>query len=146
MRHSLRLSVAIAACLLGFVEPHSSRSPAVASELSYTCEVLHAYSLNDDGSLGPSGFESSLKGSRFTVSRLDGQILGEGLPTLLAQRTEVLSPGDQSNSFRAIAYFDSGSAGRDVQVTYVAEYRAGRAKPFVASSMGGAGIISGICD
>ena len=68
------------------------------------------------------------------------------LPTLNADKTEVLSHGSTANSFRAIAYFNVGAAGPLVQTIDVKEYLEGREKPFVSFSMGGAGIVTGTCE
>lgn len=122
------------------------RLVAFANEVSYTCTVLNTYELENDGSLRRSGFDGDFRGERFTVSRANGQITGSVVPTLLAQDTDVLSYGDSSNSFRTIASFASAASGRDIQVLYVQEFVPGKNKPFVVSSMGGAGIVTGTCE
>ena len=113
----------------------------LAGERAYTCEVLHVYKLSDDGSLVTSGFEKQMKGSGFSVSRITGEIIGEVIPTEMAKgSTGITNKGSERNSFKAWADF-----GNQLQLTEVQEFRRGRNKPFVSSSMGGAGIVTGIC-
>ncbi|PIS37311.1 MAG: hypothetical protein COT35_06675 [Nitrospirae bacterium CG08_land_8_20_14_0_20_52_24] len=111
-----------------------------ASDLSYTCEVIHVFSLTSDASLEFSAWEKDFKGSSFTVSRTDGKITGQVLPTLLAKSTRIINKGSKENSFKAVADF-----GDQYQVIEIQEFRKGEVKPFVASSMGGAGIVTGLC-
>lgn len=113
---------------------------AMAGELSYTCEVTHIYKLSNDGSLAISPFEKQMKGSSFSVSRASGEIVGEVIPTLRAKSTKVVNPGSGKNSFKAVADF-----GNQFQIIEVQEFRKGNLKPFVSSSMGGAGIVTGSC-
>lgn len=111
-----------------------------AAPTAYTCEVMHVYALADDASLKPSGFEKTMKGGSFTVSRITGQIVGEVVPTLMALSTRVVNAGSSENSFKAIADFEG-----QAQVLEVQEFKQGAKKPFVAFSMGGAGIVTGEC-
>ena len=113
---------------------------AMAGELAYTCEVKHVYGLSNDGSLSISGFEKQMRGSSFSVSRLSGEIIGEVIPTLKAKSTSVVNKGSARNSFKAIADF-----GNQFQILEVKEYLKKPVKPFVSSSMGGAGIVTGLC-
>ncbi len=112
----------------------------MAGELAYTCEVMHIYGLSNDGSLSISGFENQMRGSSFSVSRLSGEIIGEVIPTLNAKSTSVVNKGSARNSFKAIADF-----GNQFQILEVKEYLKQPVKPFVSSSMGGAGIVTGLC-
>ena len=113
---------------------------AMASELAYTCEVSHIYGLTNEGSLGISNFEKQMKGSSFSVSRLSGEIIGEVIPTLKAKSTRVVNKGSANYSFKAVADF-----GNQLQILEVKEFLRGPVKPFIASSMGGAGIVTGLC-
>ena len=81
-----------------------------------------------------------MEGARFAVSRLDGKILGEVLASPSAESTRVVNRGSRSSSFKAIA-----DLGNRFQSLEVQEFRDGERKPFVALSMGGAGIVSGVC-
>ena len=110
------------------------------SELAYVCTVEHVYKLSDYGSLIASESDEEMQGTRFAISRLDGKILGEVLATPLAESTRVVNRGSPSNSFTAVADF-----GDQFQILEVQEFREGERKPFVASSTGGAGIVSGVC-
>ncbi len=112
----------------------------IAAELSYTCEVTHIYKLSNDGSLGISPFEKQMKGSSFSVSRVTGEIIGEVIPTLMARSTRVVNHGSTKNSFKAVADF-----GNQFQIIEVKEFLKVPVKPFVSSSMGGAGIVTGLC-
>jgi hypothetical protein len=116
------------------------RGISEAGELAYVCTVEHAYKVSDYGKLIASEFDDELEGARFAVSRLDGKILGEVLATTQADSTRVVDRGTGSNSFKAVADF-----GDRFQVLEVQEFHEGESKPFVASSMGGAGIVSGVC-
>jgi hypothetical protein len=109
-------------------------------ELAYVCTVEHVYNVSDYGKLIESEVGDELEGARFAVSRLDGKILGDVLATPLAESTRVVNRGSSSNSFKAIANFGDRFQSLDVQ-----EFREGERKPFVASSMGGVGIVTGVC-
>jgi len=115
-------------------------SNSIAGELAYTCKVMHTYKLNDDSSLKRSNLDKQFKGSKFSVSRITGEIIGEVLPTLLADSTKVIHKGNEEYSFKAIANFKN-----QIQLIEVKEFLQGERKPFVAMSMGGAGIASGVC-
>ena len=114
---------------------------AKADEVSYKCKVQHIYDLTEKGTLEPSALEKEMKGSSFSVSRATGEIIGKVIPTNMAKIIRVANKGSKDNSFKAIAEFDG-----QVQVLEVQEFRSGPSKPFIASSMGGAGIITGICE
>ena len=111
-----------------------------AATLSYTCEVTNVYGLNDDGSLKVSGFDKGMKGNKFSVSRVTGEIIGQVVPTIVANSTRVINKGSSENSFKTVAEFDE-----QFQILEVQEFRKGDSKPFVSSSMGGAGIVTGLC-
>jgi len=114
---------------------------AMASELAYTCEVKHIYALSSEGSLKPAAhYDKKFKGNSFSVSRLTGEIIGRVLPTLMAKSTRVINKGSKEWSFRAVADF-----GNVFQIIVVEEFKEGVLKPFVSSSMGGAGIVTGLC-
>ena len=113
---------------------------AIAGGLAYTCTVGHVYDLSDKGSLEISGLENQMKGSSFSVSRVTGEIIGEVIPALLAKSTRVVNKGSGENSFKATADF-----GMQYQLIEVQEFKGSLDKPFVASAMGGAGIITGFC-
>ena len=113
---------------------------ATAGPLAYTCEVLHVYSLSEKGTLEASGFEKEMKGSLFSVSRVTGEIIGATVPTLLAKSTRVVNKGSKENSFKSVADFEV-----NFQILEVQEFRDGSVKPFVVTSMGGAGIVTGTC-
>jgi hypothetical protein len=137
---------------ISFIGIHS----AVASELSYTCKVVHVYELDDDGSLKPSSLEKQFIDGEFSVSRVTGEIVGAVIPTLVANSTKVINKGNKEYSFKSIAEFDAVnkplSSGDEnsqdtasIQLLEVQEFKKGLKKPFVSLSMGGAGIVTGIC-
>tara|TARA_B100000795_G_C22771358_1_gene428024 strand:- start:1287 stop:1676 length:390 start_codon:yes stop_codon:yes gene_type:complete len=111
-----------------------------AATLSYTCEVTNVYGLNDDGSLKVSGFDKGMKGSKFSVSRVTGEIIGQVVPTIMANSTRVINKGSSENSFKTVADF-----GEQFQILEVQEFKKEDSKPFVSSSMGGAGVLTGLC-
>lgn len=124
--------------------------------MAYTCEVAHVYDLSDNGLLDTSEFEKTMKARSFSVSRVTGEIIGEIIPTLLANSTKVINKGSESWSFKSIAEFDAvdkplSSGSEDaisiasIQLLEIQEFRNGSRKPFVAMSMGGVGIVTGIC-
>lgn len=125
----------IGVCLILCVSSSTNAAPLV-----YACDVLHVYDLADDASLKPSAWEKTMKGSSFSVSRVTGEIIGEVVPTLMAKSARVINRGSTENSFKALADFEG-----QVQVLEVQEFRPGPIKPFVALSMGGAGVVTGKC-
>ncbi len=82
-------------------------STSFAGDLSYTCKVIHVYELANDGSLRISNLEKQFKDSEFSVSRVTGEIIGEVIPTLLANSTKVINKGNKEYSFKSIAHFDA---------------------------------------
>ncbi len=123
-----------------FILIFSINANAMAAELAYTCKVTHIYDLTNDGSLATSNFEMQMRGRSFSVSRLSGEIIGEVIPTLKAKSTRVVSVGSARNAFKAVADF-----GNQFQILEIQEFKKGIIKPFVSSSMGGAGIVTGLC-
>ncbi len=115
-------------------------SSTVSAPLSYTCDVAYVYEISPEGKIETSSWEAQMKGASFSVSRSTGEIIGEVVPTLLADRAWVVNPGSNSNSFKAAADF-----GDQIQVIEVQEYLGGQTKSFVSMSMGGAGIVTGLC-
>ena len=111
-----------------------------AGRHSYTCEVLSVYDLADSGILELSDYAEKMKGGAFTVSRITGHIMGEVLSTKLSKLTQVINRGSSENAFKATANF-----GHQVQLLEIQEFHQGPIKPFVAMSMGGAGVVTGIC-
>ena len=133
MSRITRLSIAVL-ILLAFWGVSES------GELAYVCTVEHVYNVSDYGKLIESEVDDELEGARFAVSRLDGKILGEVLASPSAESTRVVNRGSHSSSFKAIADFGDRFQSLEVQ-----EFREGERKPFVALSMGGAGIVTGVC-
>lgn len=125
----------ISFCIL-FISCHNS----IAGDLAYTCKVIHVYELDADGSLRSSNWEKQFRGSEFSVSRVTGEIIGEVVPTLMARSTKVINKGNKEYSFKSISDFEN-----QVQLLEIKEFTQGEKKPFVAMSMGGAGIVTGLC-
>lgn len=122
-------------CLL-FISSHRS----IAGELVYNCTVMHLYDLEDNGSLRMSNWKDQFGGSEFSVSRVTGEIIGEVVPTLLARSTKIIRKGNKEYSFKSIADFEN-----QVQLIEIQEFIQGKEKPFIAMSMGYAGIVTGLC-
>ena len=122
---------------------------AAAGASGYTCEVAHLYSLKVDGSLD-APLEKDIVGGKFTVSRETGEITGQVLTTGLAMSTRVIEKGSAQNSFRTAAEFgDSfrfGDGTHAYQILDVQEFRSETVKPFIVSSMGRYGIVTGTCE
>jgi hypothetical protein len=58
----------------------------------------------------------------------------------MAEYTRVVNKGSNEYSFKAVADF-----GENYQLLEVQGFRESSVKPFIASSMGGAGIVTGLC-
>ncbi len=115
-------------------------SAALAAELLYTCVVRHVYDVDEAGRIRISNFESILAGGKFTVSRQSGSVIGDALSTAMAKRTWVVNYGGTEQAFKAASDFNG-----QIQVIEIQEFRSEAIKPFVAMSMGGAGIVTGTC-
>ena len=113
---------------------------SVAGELSYVCKIINVYELGNDGSLRSSDLEKEFKGSEFIISRVTGEIIGVAVPTLLARSTKIINKGNNEYSFRTIADF-----GNRVQSIEIQEFVPEEEKPFIAISMDGAEIVTGLC-
>ena len=116
-------------------------SPTFAGETKFDCTIKNVYSLDDDASLRKSGFQSAFEGNEFSVNKHNGEIVGETLTTMLANSTRVINIDSSENSFKVIAEFDG-----QFQIIEIQDFKQGKLKPFVASSMGGAGIVTGFCN
>ncbi len=126
--------------LVFFISLISFASITEAGVLRYECVIKKVYDVNDAGMLEISSFQSQFEGNKFSVSRETGKIVGQTLTTILSKNTRVINYGSKENSFKALAEFEG-----QIQVIEIQEFREGNEKPFVASSMGGAGIVTGIC-
>ena len=136
----MRASVlAVGALIVGALPQKAS-----AGDLAYTCIIEAVYDLSDDGFLEKSGWDERFRDETFSVSRVTGEIIGGVVPTLLARSTHVLHPGDSEWSFRAMAVFRTNGY-QLIQLIDVQEFLSGKIKPFVVSSMGGAGMVTGTC-
>lgn len=134
-------------------------SSSIGGEFSYNCEVKNVYSLTSNGSLKTSIFENKMKGSIFSVSRVNGEIIGKPITTALANplsTKSVINTGSKDYSFKTISFFndvkkpfskgnESSEYTKKVQVLEVQEFVSSINKPFVAMSMSGAGLVTGIC-
>ena len=127
-----------------------------AGNLQYKCRVIHTYDLENDGSLRISNWNKEFEGSEFIVSRATGEIVGKLIPTLMANSTKVINKGNESYSFKSIAEFDAvnkplSSGNEDAastakfQLLEIQEFKQGDVKPFIAMSMSGSGIVTGLC-
>lgn len=114
-------------------------SVVYGSEGEYICKIEHVYGVSNVGSLEKT-WNGLFDGDEFIVDRASGAIRGDTLTTVLAKSTRVIEKGSTANAFKSIADF-----GNQLQLTEVLEYREGIDKPFVAASMGGAGIVTGLC-
>ena len=111
-----------------------------AGENSYDCKITNVYTLSETGNLERSALSTNFIGNTFTIQKDTGEIQGEVLTTVLSNKTEVINLGSMENSYKSVAYFSG-----QVQIVEVQEFKPGLTKPFVASSMGGAGIVTGMC-
>lgn len=147
----IAISSIIIICIL-IIGNHDS----ISGELTYACKVIHVYELDNEGFLRISNWEKQFKYSEFSVSRITGEIIGDVVPTLLAHSTKIINKGNKEYSFKSVAEF--GEAGKSlssgsedkrsttsVQLLEIQEFHHGESKPFVAISMGGAGIVTGLC-
>jgi hypothetical protein len=111
-----------------------------AGELRYECIIKNIYDLDDTGGVKESGFSKYLVGGNFMVSRETGEVTGDSLTTITAESTKVISSGSSQNSFKSIAEFNG-----QAQLIEIKEYSKDEQKPFISLSMGGAGLVTGLC-
>ena len=139
-RISHLLCAALGSCFVGDTR---------AGEYAYTCDVLHIYSLQEDGSLQTfpdSPVEKLMKKNSFSVSRETGVLVGNsaGLDTTLAKSTRVMNRGSAANAFEAVADFGEFRNGsHPYQFLSIDEFRKEPSKPFVL--MGHGHIVTGTC-
>jgi hypothetical protein len=120
-------------------------SVAYAGTVSYACEVKQGLSLSEkDGMLYPDS--SAVIGSKFSVSRTTGQVIGETVGTETASSTKVLERGSTKNSFSSIAdWADPHLATHAFLLLEIKEFVKGPDKPFLLFAPGGVGLRSGFC-
>jgi hypothetical protein len=158
----MRRPILSSICAVSAALAPGTSAPAGAGEMAYTCTITNVYDLASDGDLHASSWREHFVDQSFSVSRLSGDIVGAVLPTFSATYTRVINPGADDYAFRAVAEFDVHSAreGGDrkvarasnepsptanFQLIEIQEFRESVEKPFVAMSMGGAGVVVGVC-
>lgn len=117
-----------------------------SSNAYYECTILDTYSLNNiTGKIETTNakWRDMFKGDKFNVSRLNGNIVGQTLPTEAATQTIVVNKGSSEYNFKAISIFKHPNNEREWQVIQIKEIAETPSKPFIAFSV--AGIISGVC-
>ena len=113
---------------------------AKAGNLTYDCVIKKLYDIDDKGVLEASGWQSQIKGNKFTVSRETGKILDDTATTILAKKTRVINFGSKDYSFKSVAEFEG-----QFQLIEIQEFKQSNEKPFIISSFGGAGLATGTC-
>lgn len=117
-----------------------SSSAAKAGQDSYFCAVENVYLLDDKGRIKENAsLTRIMRGDRFSVDRLTGNVAGERIPAFPLVKSSVLFPGGKGNSFKS--YFQGYNF---VSYLEVYEYKDGEEKPFVLHD--GASIFSGFCE
>jgi len=114
---------------------------AVAGEHSYTCTIMHVYELDNDGSLRSSDVEKQFKGKGFLISRVTGEIIGDVVPSLLSRSSKIIVKGNNDYPFKAVTDF-----GYQAQLVRTNGFFPEVKKSFFATSIGGAGFITGLCE
>ena len=97
------------------------------------------------------------EGSIFSVSRVSGEIIGRPIPTIMAKSVKVVNTGSNEWSFSSFSIYHNDNekllanqhefpkhTGR-TQLLRVDEYVDSKNKPFMAMSMGGVGLVTGLC-
>ena len=115
-------------------------TPVPAAEFSYSCVVDHLYGDLDLPRLTESDIDKGFQSYQFEVSRSTGEIVGDILNTSGAESTRVMDRGSKAMSFKAVAIFTG-----HVQVLEIREFSEGSEKPFIALSLGGLGVFTGVC-
>jgi hypothetical protein len=139
IRRSTLIAVAVAA-----IAVVGSLAASARAEERYECRIREAYRVTDQGTLEAGAWSGDPQRGRFTVSRESGQVIGDWLTTVRASRTEVTQAGNSEWGYLTLARFQN-EHGESIQTIHIQHYHPGPDKPFVASSPGGVGLVSGIC-
>lgn len=110
----------------------------------YVCEIKFATSVNDVGEIVKSAASSVTVGTKFSVNRHSGEVVGEFLSTAYFNDPLVLYRGDDEWSFKSLAVDRSRPDNGRLMYISVKEYADGKLKPFWAHSIGI--IFSGMCE
>jgi hypothetical protein len=117
-----------------------SSSAAKAGQYSYFCAVENVYLVDDRGRIKENAILTGImRGERFTVDRVTGNVAGERIPAFPLVKSSILSPGGKGNPFKS--YFQGYNF---VSYLEVHEYKDGEGKPFVLHD--GDSIFSGFCE
>ena len=128
-------------CFLFLLIPVVVFGQNMSDDYVFDCEFKNIFRLTDDGGLQKSQFMENLIGEHFAVNRKTGAILGSGLTTILADKETVINHGGSSNSYKAFAEFSVGQG----QLIEIQVFRENNYFPFIALSMGGVGLATGLC-
>ena len=110
----------------------------------YVCEIKSATSVNDVGEIVKSEAYSVTVGTKFSVNRHSGEVVGEFLSTTYFNDPLVLDRGDDEWSFKSVAVDRKRPDNGRLMYISVKEYVDGKLKPFWAHSLGI--IYSGMCE
>ena len=114
-----------------------------ASQSTYVCEIKQIMELSDDGELiKHSGVYKSLVGSKFTIDRESGDMIGLPFTTKSYKTITVLNKGSNEMSYKSITI--SHPPNRWIMYIQVKEFVKGKLKPFWGND--GGNIFSGQCE
>ena len=110
----------------------------------YVCEIKSATSLNNVGEIVTSGASIVTVGTKFSVNRNSGEVVGEWFSTEDFNDPLVLDRGDDEWSFKSVAVDRNRLGNGRLMYINVKEYADGKLKPFWAHRLGI--IYSGMCE
>ena len=114
---------------------------AVALE-SYECNVKEGMSLSEDGSLQKKGgFADIAVGTKFTVDRRTGRVLGKISNHNAYGQPKVIDPGSSEQSFKAITIYQPNVT---VDLLIIQQFSDSPEKPFIFLFYN-TSVLSGTC-
>jgi len=110
----------------------------------YVCEIKSASSLNNVGEIVKSEAYSNTAGTKFSVDRNSGEVVGKWLKTGDFNDPLVLDRGSDEWSFKLVAVYRETPDNGILMYISIEEFADGKLKPFWAHRLGI--IYSGMCE
>ncbi len=115
---------------------------SVAGNTHYDCTIVSAEKLTESGTLAAHWTVKSAEGTKFTVDRITGSIIGGPLDNSKS-KIEVIDKGTNEMSFQA---FSRSTQRTHTTYIEIQEFLPGLEKPFVGTTtLYQPGVYSGIC-
>jgi hypothetical protein len=132
----------VCSALLSLCLTVASNCSVIAGDTHYTCIIISASRLTDEGTLASHSSLKSTIGEKFTVDRETGRIIGGPLDNSHL-KIQLIDKGSREMSFQSFALSTQRSHTIHIQIQ---EFQPAESKPFVGTTtLYYPGVYSGTC-